>query len=287
MAAITSYAELTTLMLGGGALGDLYAAYHGNYYLQVGTPQSLFSRTQWADSSYHVRTTAEVCNASSPAALLRNPKLPGSSSKQLWLADVEYQLGFGAGAAARSTATLYDRLCHQGGLSGAVSTTQTTNLPTAALTRYTDGVGVIPCLEINDSIGTTSVTATITYTNQAGVAGRVSYPLVITSNFAFADAILFFSLQDGDTGCRSIEAFTLSGTTGTVGNIGLVLVKRIAMMPTDHGMTGERQPYRNLFFGGAMVEIHPDACLMLIAIASGGSNTATIAAVGRLGIAAK
>jgi len=35
--------------------------------------------------------------------------------------------------------TICDRVSHQGGLSGIVTTAQTTNLPTAALTRYTSG----------------------------------------------------------------------------------------------------------------------------------------------------
>ena len=45
-----------------------------------------------------------------------------------------------------------DRLSHQGGLSGTVTTAQTTNLGTAALTRYTSGIGVMAGLEIRRSV---------------------------------------------------------------------------------------------------------------------------------------
>ncbi len=52
------------------------------------------------------------------------------------------------GQANKGCLVLCDRLGHQAGLSGTVTTAQSTNLPTAALTRYTTGDGVFACLEI-------------------------------------------------------------------------------------------------------------------------------------------
>ena len=69
---------------------------------------------------------------------------------------------------------LCDRLSHQGGLSGTTTGAQTTNLPTAALTRYTSGVDVFLGVEIYSAVGTTGTTITASYTNQAGTSGQTS-----------------------------------------------------------------------------------------------------------------
>ena len=76
----------------------------------------------------------------------------------------------GGGAAG----IMIDLLNISGGLSGTVTTPQTTNLPTAALTRYTSGEGVMAGIIIFSTVGTTSTTITISYTNQAGTSGRTS-----------------------------------------------------------------------------------------------------------------
>ena len=57
-----------------------------------------------------------------------------NSGKQRWV------LKAGIYQQSPAVLTLCDRLSHQGGLSGTVTTAQTTNLPTAALTRNTDGI---------------------------------------------------------------------------------------------------------------------------------------------------
>ncbi len=102
-----------------------------------------------------------------------------------------------------------DRLSHQGGLSGTtVGTTQTTNLPTAPLTRYTDGVGVMAALQVNTSIGNGVVLAQCSYTNQAGTAGRTS-PQFLLMGMQRTAAMCLMPLQEGDYGVRSVESVTL------------------------------------------------------------------------------
>lgn len=119
---------------------------------------------------------------------------------------------------------LYDRLVHTSGLSGTSVVSQTVN--TAALTRYTDGVGVEAWVEIYTPIGATPRTLTMTYTNSEGTSGRTG-TLLTTAN-PVAGRMYQFSLQAGDTGVRSVESVILSGTSGTVGDFGITLVKRIA-----------------------------------------------------------
>jgi hypothetical protein len=128
-----------------------------------------------------------------------------------------------------------DRLSHQGGLSGIVTTAQTTNLPTAALTRYTDGVGVMIGLTIYTVIGGTAATVTASYTNQAGVSGRTTAVQAIGgSGNSSAGRMIFLPLQAGDTGVRSVESVTLAATTGTAGNFGVTLFKILGAVCSDN-----------------------------------------------------
>lgn len=103
----------------------------------------------------------------------------------------------------------------------------------AALSRYTDGVGVqIMC--VGQSAASTVGTFTVSYTNQDGVPGRVSQTtytkaisgggvLVSSTTSAAAGSQPFVQLQAGDTGVRSIESVTMSAAGG--GLMALVLVK--------------------------------------------------------------
>ena len=147
-------------------------------------------------------------------------------SADLWLAKAE----FGSNNATHGIWMLCDRLSHQGGLSGTVTGAVTTNLPTAALTRYTSGVGVMAAIEIYTVIGTTGTTITCSYTNQAGTASRTSQAIVIgNTGFREAGALLPITLQQGDTGIRSIESSTLAASTLTAGAFGYTLFKPLAM----------------------------------------------------------
>lgn len=129
-----------------------------------------------------------------------------------------------------------DRLSHQGGLSGTVTTAQTTNLPTSALTRYTSGEGVMLGLTIYTQIGTTATTVTATYTNQAGTGSRVT-PLVVFGGTAFREAgrTILLPLQAGDTGVRSVESVTVTASTTTAGAFGVVLFKPLYVICVPDG----------------------------------------------------
>ena len=129
---------------------------------------------------------------------------------------------------------LIDILSHQGGLAGNLATTQTTNLPTAALTRNTDGLGVMIGLTIYTQIGATTTTVSATYTNQAGTGSRVT-PLTTIGNTGYREAtrMILLPLQYGDTGVKSVESVTLTATTGTAGNFGVTLFKPLGVFAID------------------------------------------------------
>jgi hypothetical protein len=162
---------------------------------------------------------------------------------------------------------MIDLLNVNGGLSGTVTTPQTTNLPTAALTRYTSGEGVMAGIVIFTQIGNTATSIQVSYTNQAGVSGRTSTATTFGQT-AFREQNIFIPipLQGADKGFRSIESVTLAGTTGTAGNFGVCLYKPLSMISFE-STTGQA-PLDAVSSGcivGSLCEIHPDACLTFIA----------------------
>lgn len=167
----------------------------------------------------------------------------------------------------------YDRLTQQGGLSGTVeATAQTTNLPTAALTRYTSGAGVFAALEIYTAIGTTATTATVSYTNSSGTSGRTSATLTFGgSSDRNVGSVVPLPMQAGDNGVRSVESVTLAATTGTAGNFGVTLLKPLLSVPTSNiARASVFDTVRDL---GAMLEpVLADACLGVIYCANTSSS---------------
>lgn len=165
---------------------------------------------------------------------------------------------------------LVDLLNVSGGLSGIVTTAQTTNLPTAALTRHTTGDGVMAGIVIYSTIGSTGTTVTISYTNQAGTPGRTSTATTIgATGFREAGILIPIPLQEGDTGVRSIESVTLAATTATAGNFGVCLFKPLSMISLESA-TGA-MPLDSVSTGciiGSLCEVDENACLSIIPFTS-------------------
>lgn len=222
--------------------------------------------------------TNSVGLSSADSLLLPAPAWPGSFSSQAWLAEAVVG-GFctTSGTAVRSIIWLADFLVQSGGMSGTVTTEQTTGLPTVALSRYTNGDGIMAALIVYTSLGSTATTATLNYTNQSGTAGRTSQPIVVPAS-APARVILVFCLQDGDTGVRSVEGLTLAGSTGTAGNFGVLLFKPIAMLGGTCAEGIDRAPTREMLLsGGAIAEILQGACIAALCsfVASSGTPVLT------------
>jgi hypothetical protein len=162
---------------------------------------------------------------------------------------------------------LVDLLNVSGGLNATLTTAQTTNLPTAALTRHTTGEGVMAGIVIYTIIGTTATTVRISYTNSAGVSGRTSTATTFGGSFYRETGVLLpIPLEAGDTGVQSIESVTVTATTGTAGNFGVCMFKPLAMISLESA-TGT-MPLDSVSTGciiGSLAEIHPDACLTISA----------------------
>jgi hypothetical protein len=165
-------------------------------------------------------TTAAVPTSASAGAI---PFVDAGAGNTLYLAMIKTHTT-GAGGCILG---VWDRLSHQGGLDGNINTLQTTNLATAALTRGdTNGEGVEGFLEVYTAIGATPTTATVLYTNTAGTGSRAGSAVVPVS--AAATRLMPIQLQAGDTGIKSVQSVQLAAATGTTGNFGVTLARRIS-----------------------------------------------------------
>ena len=172
---------------------------------------------------------------------------------------------------------LVDMLNVSGGLNGTLTTAQTTNLPTAALTRYTNGDGVMAGLCIWTAIGGTATTVTVSYTNQEGTAGQISAATQIGgSNVANTPGrLILIPLAVGDTGVRSVESVTVAGTTGTAGNFGVCLFRPLAMMAMNDWQGAHViDAVSTGGFVGALAEVQPEACLSIFGISNASQSVA-------------
>ena len=171
---------------------------------------------------------------------------------------------------------LIDILSWSAGLSGTTTGAQTTNLPTQALTRYTNGEGVLLGLICWSATGTTATTVTASYTNQAGTAGRTTTSVNFwTGGFGAGTVapstqqVQLLPLQTGDYGVRSVESVTIAASTGTAGNFGVVLLK-----PLVQASYANDQPIEQDYVlqSSSLVEKEDSACLGLFAT---GNSTVT------------
>lgn len=175
------------------------------------------------------------------------------------------------------TYMLCDRLSHQGGLSGTLTTAQTTNLPTAALTRYTTGEGVIAMVSVIQQLGASTTTYTLSYTNQAGTSGKTSVAARIGGAAADRSTLrtFFTPLAAGDTGVRSVESFTLAATTGTTSQVGISLIKPLLMIQVDNQYITDTANLLNNSMHGGLPEILDDAFLFWVFIGATTTMTAS------------
>lgn len=123
-----------------------------------------------------------------------------------------------------SVLALVDMLYECGGVSDGTVAPQT--LGTAALTRYTDGVGVIASTAWYESGGGDNRTVGLTYTNQAGTHSRTANSTLSTQSCGRAflgptyQRYPHFDLQSTDYGIRSVQTFDLvSANAGGFGGV--------------------------------------------------------------------
>ena len=157
---------------------------------------------------------------------------------------------------------LYDRLWHNSTMSGTQTTTDTTLGAVPALTRPdANGAGTELWGEIYTAIGATGATLNVRYTNQAGTTLQVA-TYAHPANAESVGQMFPLILTAGDTGVRAATAYHWSGTTGTAGDFGLTILRRLAEVPLTLANVGVVHDFAAL----GLPRIYDDACLSMMVL---------------------
>lgn len=211
----------------------------------------------WIDYSYSPGSPPANFYASTPAAAAlveadKGFRLPAVSPKTQHLHRLNVMTANTASAVnARQRLVLCDYLLYYPFIdTDAIGEEQVLD-NTVTIPRYTSGRVVAVAQSASSTIGT----FTFTYTNQSGVAGRVSQATrtfvvagggqVVSANGAGASYNPYIPLAAGDSGVQSIQSVTFTGAGG--GLMALVIVK-----PLFNGyVTQECRTTTGVAFGAA------------------------------------
>jgi hypothetical protein len=164
--------------------------------------------------------------------------------------------------------------------SGLVITTTTAQaiapasaLPARDINGTTNGEGCSIALLCTAAVGLAAIAsnATVNYTNSDGVAGRTATLAAIVGSQAPATPVIgtliWFNLQAGDKGVRSIQGITL-GTSWVSGSISLMITRDIATIGTTiPNVTAQK------VIGTPGIKLYNGTCLLHCALTS--ATTAT------------
>lgn len=188
--------------------------------------------------------SGQACTSSTAGALsFVNPSSPS----------LTYLARALANTATVGSLTIYDRLVTTSGLSGTSTGTQT--ITSTALTRYTSGVGVTAWIEWYTATGGTQANLTFTYTNDAGTTAQTA-PVLAFQATPVAGQMQPIPLN-GKDGIRVAESATLSVSTGTAGNFGITLMRRLLTIPLPLANSGVAMDA----FAAGLQKIEDNACL--------------------------
>lgn len=173
------------------------------------------------------------------------------------------------------THLLMDCLWVNSGVVVTTTTAQTINSvawPARDLYGSTNGDGVMVGILVTTA--TTNAGAitntTLSYTNQAGTAGRTATMASFPAT-AVAGTVVWFQLQAGDTGVRSIQSVTL-GTSYAGGAVSLIAVRWVSVAPcvaANVASAGDRLP------DNPGTRLWNNSCLLLAYLASATTATTT------------
>jgi hypothetical protein len=222
-------------------------------------------------------------NTGSPAAGANGPVFSGAGPFVCAYGTVGYLPGFGTNGTAQAGNDLYlsnfsvqagavgtlvlcDRLWHCSGFSGTATAAQSVGTPSDIPARDDNaaalGAGVEPWIVFNTAPGATAATMTLTGTDETGATTR-TWTYAHPANAETAQQIVPAMPGGGSPGAlgmRRLVSFTNSISTGTVGDIGVVLLRRIASIPVATANIGNA-----LDFAGTRLEkIHDLSCLFAL-----------------------
>ncbi len=125
---------------------------------------------------------------------------------------------------------LYDRLWHNSGMSGTQVTVDTTLGATASPNRYASFVGNELWVEFYTAIGGTGATLNVKYKDEASADSSYA-TYVHPANAESVGQMAPMTLLSPDTGITKATNYHWSVSTGTAGDFGLVILRRILEIP--------------------------------------------------------
>lgn len=158
-------------------------------------------------------------------------------------------------SAGHGSLLIYDRLLHVGGLSGTVTTAQAVG---GSITRYTgsESWSNQAWYEINTAIGATPTTLSMNYTDENGNSKSSAGTVIGGTAFAEQARMQPIRMASGTMGVRGVTDVTLAATTGTAGDIAIVIIRPLLelniMQPGGGGC---------MTFLENIAEVKPGACL--------------------------
>lgn len=181
--------------------------------------------------------------------------------------DYKYLLRAEVTASANCNLILLDRLVSVSGLSIASTGDKTVN--SAALTRYTDGVGVEVLMELTTATTANVAVITMNSYTDSGDGSSVGTSVTFAAAAQNIDSAWFMPLAAGDVGVKAVSTINV-GTAGTSGVVAVTLVKRLAQIPLIANV-GTVIDFTRGYPG--MPRIYDGATLMMAMVASGTSAT--------------
>ena len=180
---------------------------------------------------------------------------------------------FSPTAVSAGSIIILDRLLQVDGINhatiGTTAFTGTTTLP-----RYTTGAGVMAFLEVTTGLNAVAHTVQLTYTNQAGTGSRTTTaitPIASSAARRVPYAPLYFPLQSGDTGIRSITNVIVASGGAPTGTSSLVLAKPIcAISMYDIAVKGF---WEALSSEVDLPQLPDNHCLMFLVCSQGAATT--------------
>lgn len=234
-------------LIAGAAPGTLVAGRISSLWRYDGQPSG---------ASATLPTTSVVVTNATSGALKQTTSATGARKRLCGLVGV---------CTVAGSIILYDRCVQHGGLDGTVQpSAQTTNLPTAALTRHTDGIGVEEWIEIYQAVGGTGTTLTSSYTNTTPTSGQTSQAITFGgTGFKEQDRILPVALAIGDKGVKAVASVTLAASTTTAGQFGVTLAYPLAILPLP--LAGAGRIWTGFQMAGGPLDLGAtsDACLAM------------------------
>ena len=179
-------------------------------------------------------------------------------------------------AGVNHTHLLFDVLWVNSGLAITTTTAQSITpptLPARDINGTTNGEGCSIALLCTSAVGLAAVAsnATVTYTNSDGIGGRTATLSAIVGSQAPATPVIgtliWFNLQAGDKGVRSIQSITLN-TSWVSGSISLMITRDIATIGTTIPNVNAQK-----IIGTPGIRLYNGTCLLHCNLAS--ATTAT------------